>query len=97
MLNMLYINDKSKKLIHFSIEGRSLDELYDEYGDEQRVLEEACLNYETMINQFGKRVGIPMAIVHGHNEEELEYLLYKLHGDPIILFQENFLRSFQRR
>ena len=90
MLDMLYINDKTKRLVHFTLEGKSFNELYLEINNRDIVIQEIGKYFESIIERFGQTVDVPHKLLSILKDEELDDLLLKLHTDQKHLFTENF-------
>lgn len=90
MFDMLYINDKTKSLVHFTIESKSFNELYLEINDREIVVQEIGRQFESIISQFGLTLEVPAELLDGLKDEDLDDLLINLHSDPKHLFTENF-------
>ena len=90
MLDMIYINDRTKNFIHFRLEGQSFNELCLQVNDRKKVTEEIGKYFESIIKQFGQTVDIPEVLLESLNEDELDKLLVKLHTDQKTLFMEHF-------
>ena len=90
MLDMLYINDQTKSLISFQLEGKSFLELYAEINNQTIALKEIAKHCEHIIEQFGHTVEIPPNLLEDLKEQDLDELLLNLHQNPKHLFTENF-------
>ena len=90
MFDMIYINDKTKSLVHFTLEGKSFIDLYIEINDQKTVIQEIGKHFEAIIMEFGRTVDIPEKLLGALKEQDLDDLLLKLHTCPEYLFTENF-------
>ena len=90
MLDMIYINDKTKSLVHFTLEGKSFVDLYIEINDRKAVIKKIDEYFESIIMEFGQTLDIPEKLLGALKKEDLDDLLLKLHTDPEYLFTENF-------
>ena len=90
MLDMIYINDKTKSLVHFTLEGKSFVDLYIEVNDRKTVVKKIGEYFESIIMEFGQTLDIPQKLLGALKEKDLDDLLLKLHTAPEYLFTENF-------
>ena len=90
MLDMLYINDKTKTLLHFSIAGKSFSALYKELGHTQKTVDAVSYHFESMVSQFGKEVEFPACFVEELSEEEMDVLMLYIEYNDTRLFKEHF-------
>jgi len=89
-MEMLYINDQTKSLIHFTLEGKNFIDLYMEINNHKTVIKKIGEYFESIIMEFGQTVDIPEQLLGALKEEDLDDLLVKLHTDTQHLFTENF-------
>jgi len=90
MFDMIYINDKTKNLVHFTLEGKGFLEIQAQTLMDGNVIRDISRHFEKMIMEFGKSVAIPIKLLESLKEEDLDHLLINLHTCPKHIFTENF-------
>ena len=90
MLDMLYVNSKTKSFIRFELEGGSFESYLHQYHDEQSAIEAMSIYYQEIILGFGKSVEIPTKLLEELSDTSLDDMLVKLESDSKTLFVENF-------
>ena len=90
MLDMLYVNSKTKSFIRFELEGDPFESYLHQYHDEQNALEAMSTYYQQIILGFGKSIEIPSKLLEELSDASLDDMLIKLESDSKTLFVENF-------
>jgi len=90
MLDMLYVNSKTKSFIRFELEGGSFESYLHHYHDEQSAIEAMSTYYQDIILGFGKTTEIPAKLLEELSDAALDDMLVKLESDSKSLFVENF-------
>jgi len=90
MLDIIYINDKTKRLLHFAITGKSFLELFNEFKNTQKVIEATRYHFESMVSQFGIELDFPAQFIEVMDDEEMDILMIELEYNYKRLFKEQF-------